>query len=316
MSIKKRTVGVIGIGHVGAHVGFCLGMMGVADVVRLCDTNEQKVASEVNDLNDAVKFMPHRVKYIASSYEDLKDCDVIVNSVGNIELLVATMDRDDEMEYTVGQVKQWVPKVMAGGFNGIIVNITNPCDVITNLISELSGLPKGHVLGTGTCLDTARLVNALSQQTDVAPASIMAYMMGEHGNAQMAPWSIVTFGGKKLSDLQDKPQFVFDHEEMKTRAIKGGWVTFVGKHCTEYAIASAAVTIVRAILHDTKEIMATSCPLDGQYGETGIFAGCPAVVGANGVEEVVEFDLPADELAAFKDCCQKIRDNIDKSHKL
>ena len=315
MTAKKRIVGVIGVGHVGAHVAFNLGMMGIADEVLLCDKNESKIISERQDLMDAVKFMPHRVEYKLAKYEELKDCDVIVNSTGNIALC-ATGNRDDEMNFTAVQVADYIPKVMAGGFHGIILNITNPCDVITYLIAKKSGLPKGNVLGTGTGLDTSRLVSAIAQQTGLEHHSFNAYMMGEHGNAQMVPWSLMQFGGKPLADLQNDPRFVFDKEDIKNKTIKGGWVTYQGKQCTEYGIASTAAAMVGVILHDERKIMAASVPFDGEYGETGIFCGCPAVIGANGVEQVMEYNLPADEKAEFKKCCDTIRANIAKAEKL
>lgn len=312
MELKKRVVGVVGLGHVGAHVAFVLGMMGIADEVKICDCNAQKAESERQDLMDAVMFMPHRVTYTIADYADLKDCDVIVNAVGDINLC-ATGNRDDEMEFTVAQVADYVPKVMAGGFDGIFVNITNPCDVITDLIAKKSGLPKGRVLGTGTGLDSSRLISAIVQQTGLEHHSFTAYMMGEHGNAQMVPWSIVNFRGKPLADYGDDPRFAFDREDMKKRAIGGGWVTYKGKHCTEYGICSTAASIVKAILHDEKKIMAASVPLDGEYGETGIFCGVPAVIGIHGVEQVMEYNLPEDELQEFKSCCQTIRNNIAKA---
>ncbi len=312
--MSKKTVGVIGLGHVGAHVAFTLGMLGIADHVRLCDKNEQKAVSECQDLMDAVMFMPHRVIYTVSSYEELSDCDIIVNAVGKIDLL-KTLNRDSELEFTVAQVNDIIPKVMAGGFHGIFVNITNPCDVVTNRISELSGLPKGHVLGTGTGLDTSRLVNVLSQQTDIAPASIHAYMLGEHGNAQMTPWSNVSFGGKALADCHEE-KFQFDRAEMTQRAIRGGWVTYVGKGCTEYGICSAAARLVRAIFHDTKEIIPCSCELSGEYGVKGVFTGCPAVIGADGAEKPVELRLTEEELDEFRRCCDTIKANYQKALKI
>ena len=159
--MKKRIVGVIGAGHVGAHVAFVLGMRGIADVVKICDTKEQKAISERQDLMDAVMFMPHRVEYVLANYEELSDCDIIINALGEIELL-ATFDRDDEMAFTIPAVAECIPKIMAGGFDGIFVNITNPCDVVTDLIQKLSGLPANRVIGTGTGLDTSRLVSAIA----------------------------------------------------------------------------------------------------------------------------------------------------------
>ncbi len=315
MSFKKRIVGVIGIGHVGAHVAYTLGVMGIADEIKICDKNEGKLVSERQDLMDAVKFFPHKVTYTIASYADLADCDVIVNATGNIDLC-ATGNRDDEMNFTVVQVADYIPKVMAGGFKGIFVNITNPCDVITNLIYKLSGLPKGHVLGTGTGLDTSRLVSAIAQQTGLDHHSFTAFMFGEHGDRQMVPWSLIKFAGKPLEELQKDPRFVFDKEKTKNQAIKAGWVTYQGKHCTEYGICCTAATIVRTILHDEKKIMPVSAPFDGEYGEKDIFAGIPCVIGANGVEKVMEYELPNDEKAEFKECCDTIRANIARAAKL
>lgn len=315
MTIKKRIVGVIGLGHVGAHVAFCLGMMGIADEILLCDVKQDKLVSECNDLMDTVKFMPHQVNYKIAAYEELAPCDVIVNAAGDIKLC-ATGNRDDEMNFTVVQIAGYIEKVMAGGFDGIFVNITNPCDVITDLIAKKSGLPKNRVLGTGTGLDTARLIHALSAQTGLAANSITAYMFGEHGNAQMTPWSAVNFAGQPLANLTADPKFNFDHEEMTKRAIGGGWVTYSGKGCTEYGIAATAATIVQAILHDEKKIMPVSAWLGGAYGENDIYCGCPAIIGAGGMEKVVELPLTGEEKDEFKECCAKIRANIAKAAKL
>ena len=313
MKEKKVIVGVVGAGHVGAHVAFTLGMTGTADIVKICDIKEDKVISERQDLMDAVSFMPHRVDYQIATYEELADCDIIINAVGDITLC-ATGNRDDEMLNSVKQVTDYVPKVAAAGFKGIFINITNPCDVITSMIAERAGLPKGHVFGTGTCLDTSRLVSAIAQQTGIEHHSFVAYMMGEHGNAQMIPWSLVSFGGKPLAQVEKDPRFHFNKEEIREKTIKAGWVTYSGKFCTEYGICSAAVTLARCVIHDEKRIFSCSVPLDGEYGETGIFAGCPAVIGGNGVEEVMEYELPENELAEFKSCCETIRKNIERAN--
>lgn len=312
MKIKKRIVGVVGLGHVGAHVAYNLGMMGVADEVRICDKNADKAASECNDLMDAVYFMPHRVNYKVVDYAGLADCDVIVNAVGKIALL-ATLNRDTEMENSVKETASFIPRIMAGGFDGIFVNITNPCDVITDLVQKLSGLTKNRVFGTGTGLDSSRLISAISQQTNLEHHSFTAFMMGEHGNAQMVPWSLITFHGKPLSEFAGDPRFDFDHDEMTKRVINGAWVTFKGKQCTEYGVAATGATVVRSILHDEKKIMPVSAYLDGEYGEHGIYCGVPAVVGANGVEQVMDYKLAADESVEFKRCCDAIRTNIKKA---
>ena len=311
--IKKRVVGVVGVGHVGAHVAFCLGMMGVADEVLLCDVEEKKVGAEANDLMDAMMFMPNHTTYRVVDYAGLKDCDVIVNAVGDITIC-RSFNRDDELSNSVRQVADYVPKVMAAGFDGIFVNITNPCDVITRLIARKSGLPKGRVLGTGTMLDTSRLVHQLSEITGWDSRGFFGFMMGEHGNAQFTPWSQVTFFGQSVDQIAATEKFAFDHEKIQHDAIQGGWITMSGKWCTEYGIASAAATLVRTIFHDDKRILPCSVELDREYGERDIFTGVPAVIGKNGVEKVLEFQLPEAEMQTFKKCVATIRQNIAKGN--
>lgn len=132
----------------------------------------------------------------------------------------------------------------------------------------------------------------------------------------MVPWSVIQFGGKRLEELKDDSRFVFDHDAIKEKTIKGGWVTYVGKGCTEYGIAYTATTLAGYVLRDEKHIMATSAPLRGEYGEDGIFAGVPAVVGENGVEKVVELSLTDTEKKEFKTCCTAIRENIKKAESI
>lgn len=313
MKLKRRIVGVVGVGHVGAHVAFNLGMMGIADEVRICDKNEQKVRSEAQDLNDAAPFMPNHTRYKEVDYAGLKDCDIIVNAVGNIALL-ETHDRDKELENSVKEVSSFIPKIMAAGFDGIFVNITNPCDVITNLIHEKSGLPSHRVVGTGTLLDSARLIHVIAAHTGLDARGFTAFMIGEHGNSQMAAWSCISFYGKPLAELAHTPQFSFTKDESQAKAIKGAWVTYVGKGCTEYGVASAGATLVRTILRDEKRILPVSAYLQGEYGERGIYCGIPAIISADGVEAVMEYHLTPEEQLEFKQCCQAIRNNIAKSY--
>ena len=310
--MKTRKVGVVGIGHVGAHVAYTLAMEGIADELVLVDMNQQKVASEVQDLRDAAAYMPHRVTVNAGDFSDLGDCDVIVNSVGKIDLLRGTHNRVTEMDFTIPAVRGYVEKIKASGFDGVVVHITNPCDIVTRELALHLGLPRGRVFGTGTGLDTARLLSALARQTGIDHKSITAYMMGEHGNQQFAPWSCVSFRGKSLDDwAKTDERFRFDRDALQHESIEGGWVTFSGKYCTEYGIATTAARMASVVLHDEKAIMPASAELCGEYGEDGLFVGVPCVIGANGVEEVVELPLTDEEKATFHACCDGIRHNME-----
>ena len=310
--MKKRTVGVVGLGHVGAHVAYSLAIQGIADELILVDLKDQKLASEVQDLRDSVAYMPHRVSVRAGDFSDLGECDVIVNSVGKIDLLRGNTDRVAEMKFTVPAVRSYVQKIKDSGFNGVLINITNPCDVVTYELAKGLGLPRGRVFGTGTGLDTARLLSALARQTGVDHKSITCYMLGEHGNQQFAPWSCVSFNGMPLDKWAETDErFRFDREALKKESIGGGWVTFSGKYCTEYGIATTAARMASVVLHDEKAIMPASAELRGEYGEEGLFVGVPCVIGANGVEEVVELPLTAEEKATFHECCDGIRHNME-----
>ena len=310
--MKTRKVGVVGIGHVGAHVAYTLAMEGIADELVLVDMNQQKVASEVQDLRDAAAYMPHRVTVNAGDFSDLGDCDVIVNSVGKIDLLRGTHNRVTEMDFTIPAVRGYVDKIKASGFDGVLINITNPCDIVTRELAMGLGLPKGRVFGTGTGLDTSRLLSALNRQTGIDHKSITAYMLGEHGALQFAPWSCVSFRGMPLDELaKTNEKFRFDRDALQKESIGGGWVTYAGKQCTEYGICTTAARMVHIVLHDEKAIMPASMELDGEYGETGLFAGVPCLIGKNGVEQIIELPLTDEEKAKFHDCCEGIRKNME-----
>lgn len=310
--MKLRTVGIIGLGHVGAHCAYTLAMQGIADELILVDMNHQKAVSECQDLMDCCMYYPHRVTVRVGDFCDLKDCDVLINSTGDINILRGNHDRLTEMDFTIAAVNGYVHKIMASGFDGVIINITNPCDIVTRQIAQLSGLPKGRVFGTGTGLDTSRLRTCLARQTGVDHKSIGCYMLGEHGASQMAAWSAVNFGGRPLDECaKTDARFRFDREAMQKDAIGGGWVTFVGKFCTEYGIAGTAARMASIVLHDEKQIMPVSTELCGEYGESGLFAGVPAVLGANGAEQVVELPLTAEEQQKFHQCCEDIRHNME-----
>ena len=308
---KKRIIGIMGLGHVGAHVAYSLAVQGIADELVLVDQNTEKVASEVQDLRDAVAYIPHRVTVRSADFTEVGDCDILVNSVGKIELLRGNHNRVTEMDFTIPAVRGFADKIKASGFDGVVINITNPCDIVTRELALHLDLPRGRVFGTGTGLDTSRLLSALARQTGIDHKSITAYMMGEHGNQQFAPWSCVSFRGKPLDDwAKTDDRFRFDRDALQKESIGGGWVTFSGKYCTEYGIATTAARMASVVLHDEKAIMPASAELCGEYGESGLFAGVPCVIGAGGVEQVVELPLTKEEAATFHACCEGIRANM------
>lgn len=313
MDIKLRKVGIVGVGHVGAHVAFSLVTQGLVDELVLVDINKQKAISERQDLLDATTYLPHRINVIAGEYEDLGDCDIIVNSVGKIDDVA--QDRLAELQQSVDMVNSYIKRVMDAGFNGIIINITNPCDIIAYHIQKVTGLPSNQVIGTGTGLDSSRFRNVMAECTGIDHKSIIGYSLGEHGDSQMIPWSVVNLGGKSLSELEKERPDTFgslDKEDIKYRTVKGGWFTYEGKKSTEFGIASTASRFIKGIYHDEKFVTTASTLLEGQYGEEGFYISIPVVIGKNGVEDKYELNLTEEELKEFKHSCNVVKENIAK----
>ncbi len=309
--MELRKVGIIGVGHVGAHVAYALLLQGIADELVLISKDEVKLTSQVQDLNDAVPYAKQKCYVHAGTFQDLGNCDVVVYTAGNVGLLVGNTDRAAELKFTIPLARSCAQQIKESGFKGIVVNVTNPCDVVTREIANILELPKGHVIGTGTCLDTSRLLSKLSQYTTVNHNSIEAFMIGQHGNYQFCPWSSVYFQGVPLSVLEKKyPQFQFDKEKLMQEVIKAGWLTFKGKQCTEYGIATTVTRMINAVFHDEKVILSATCALDGEYGETDIYAGVPCIIGKDGFEKVLELPLNEEEKKKFHECCEGIRENI------
>ena len=309
-------VGILGMGHVGTHVANAILYQGLAAEIYCVDALEAKVVSEVNDLQDAMPFYPRqaRVYNCHCDYEALLDCDIVVNAAGHVAS--AATNRDGELFVTADETKKWAPRLK--GYRGLIVSIANPCDVIATMIWKLAELAPNQIVGSGTALDSSRLRHALWEQTGHAysPSSITGWMLGEHGSSQFAAWSHVFFGATPLAELErtDPGRFSFDKDAVEEAARKGGYVTYEGKGCTEYAIANAATELVKAMVQDSKLITpcGTLLPDEGYYDEAGHFTSVPAVVGADGAEQLFLLELSADEQEKFHASCRHIQENIEK----
>ena len=200
--------------------------------------------------------------------------------------------------------------IMKSGFKGYFIIISNPVDMIAYHVYKLSGLPKSHVIGTGTSVDSARLKNFIGELLNVDPRCVQAYSMGEHGDSQMVPWSHVYVGGKPfLKVIEDNQERIGD-VNLNTLVLdtaKAGWEVYNRKGTTYYGIATATVAIIKAIINDENRIMPVSTLLDGEYGEFNVFTGVPVVLNGSGVKEVVEIDMLPDELSKFKQSNDFIR---------
>ena len=313
MVIKKSKVAVIGCGLVGSSTAFSLITQGVCDEILMIDINEERALGEVLDLRDTIKYLDRNVKVKKGTYADCGDVDIIVITAGAPPK--AGQSRLDTLEISAKIMKSIVEPVMASGFDGIFIVVSNPVDMVAYYVYKLSGLPKNQVIGSGTALDTSRLQNFLAELVNVDPRSVYAYSMGEHGDSQMVPWSTVTIAGKPFNDIvSDNREMVgeVNLDEIVKRTVNEGWEILNRKGTTCYGIASACVGIIKAILYDENQIIPVSTLLEGEYGQSEVFAGVPTILNRNGASDVLEIHMTEEESKKFQSSVNLIREYCDR----
>lgn len=299
----KRKVGIIGAGHVGSDVAFSLVTQGICDEIILIDKVEAKAESEALELRDMSSMTHFYTAVTANDGEGLKEADIIIMAVGPETLL--RQDRMEELVETSRSVAEIVPKILATGFEGIFVNITNPCDVITMLIQKITGFDHSRVFGTGTSLDTARMRRVVGEALHINPKSVEGYVLGEHGESQFVAWSTVKIGGVHITDY--KTETTLDLPALKDTVRFGGWNILTGKGWTSFGIATATANIVGALLSDAKQVF----PLAVFSEQKNTYIGQPAIIGANGVIDILEPTLTKEEQANFSNSAAVIRKAFD-----
>lgn len=316
ITINRSKVVIVGAGLVGSSTAFSLTTQGVCDEVMILDINKGKAKGEVMDICHGIEYLNRNVKVTTGEYDDCKDADIVIITAGGPPK--KGQSRLDTLELSARIVKTIVEPVMESGFNGIFLCISNPVDVISYYVQKLSGLPKNQVIGTGTAMDSARIKHYIGDIIGVDPRSVQAFTMGEHGDSQMCPWSLVTVGGKKITEIiEDNPQIpAFGFEEVVQKVRRVGFEILDVKGTTCYGIASTAVGIVKAILQDENKIIPVSTLLEGEYGMHDVFAGVPAVLNRNGVSDVVEVHLTKEEQKQFADSVNVIQMYVDKLNSL
>lgn len=282
-----RKIAVIGLGHVGVTVAYTIYAQGLCDELVLIDKNEKKLRAEEYDFKDAASRMLFHTEIKTGDYAELKNADVVITAFGDIEASVNSGDRFAELPINTEAAKEVGSKIKAAGFNGVIINISNPCDAITNILQQATNLPRNQVFGTGTFLDTARMQRTVGEALNQDPRNIDGYVLGEHGNSQFIAWSTVFANNKAASELFI-PQEI---EKLDKIPVAAAWKVAFGKGYTSYAIATCAVRLAEAVLSNAHLLAPVSVYLD-KY-ET--YIGYPAIIGANGIESVVELNLTDQE---------------------
>lgn len=315
--MSTRKIGIIGAGHVGSHGGYALISQGLAEEIVYIDSDEKKAAAQALDLQDSSTYLGRTVHVKAGNYEDIKDAGILIIAAGPLpDISAGQTDRQQTLGATVAILKDIVPKIKASGFNGIIVNISNPADVVTHYLQEKLGWDKKRILSTSTTLDSSRVRRAISEETGYAQQSIQAYALGEHGESQFVPWSTVTVAGKPLLELiKEQPDRFgkLDLDAIAARAKKAGWIILEGKGSTEFGIGASIANVVQAIFGNEDRILPVSTLLQGEYGQKDVFASVPCRLNQNGVAEVIQLTLTAEEQQKFNASCESMKQNYERA---
>ena len=285
-------IAIVGAGHVGSHVGRALAAGSVCDEIVLIDKLQEKASAQAMDIADALSFPPSETWVRAGDYADCADAEITVVAIGKAREPGQT--RLDLLGDSVRMAHELAGQLRAGGIGGLLISITNPCDIIAGCLRELLGLDRLRAFGTGTLLDTARLIRVLSEQTGAARQSIEACVLGEHGDSSMIPFSALRIGGKAVPEVPG-----FDPGQALQRTHGIGMDIIEGKGSTEFGIGQATAWLCRTILTDVRAVLPLSVGLKGEYGLNGINCGVPCVVGRQGIQRIIEQPLTESECEAL-----------------
>ncbi|MCI7380961.1 MAG: L-lactate dehydrogenase [Hungatella hathewayi] len=290
--INIQKAAIIGCGFVGTSIAFSLVQKGIFSELVLIDANEKKAEGEAMDLSHGLPFTkPMEIR--AGSYEDITDCAMIIITAGANQKPGET--RLDLVHKNVEIYKGIIPKIVEKNQEATLLIVSNPVDIMTYVALKLSGYPRHKVIGSGTVLDTARLKYLLSRHLDVDSRSIHAFIIGEHGDSELAVWSAANVSGIPLNHFCELRGY-FDHMESMDRIYQSvrdsAYEIIEKKGATYYGVAMAVCRIAESVIRNEHSIMPISVYLDGLYGLHDICLSIPTVVGQEGAEKVL--DIPLD----------------------
>lgn len=305
MSLKK--IGIIGCGNVGSTIAFDLAGSGLFKEMVLLDINKKRAEGDAMDLSHGLPFIGPMQIY-QGEYKDLTDCGIIIIAAG------ANQKPGETRPELLGRNRVIMNSIMEQllryNKDCIIIVVSNPVDVLTRMVFEASGFPPERVIGSGTVLDTARLKYLLGEHFKVDIRNVHAFIIGEHGDEEFAVWSSANISGIDLDDyckLKDNRDFEKLKPEIQEQVIHSAYRIIEGKGATYYGIAKAVGRIVECIVKDQHSILPVSVLVDGHYGMHGIYMSLPVILGKDGVEQILDFDLNEDELSHLENAAQHLR---------
>lgn len=295
--VNMQKCAMIGCGFVGATSAFSLVESGLFNEMVLIDANHDKAEGEAMDLSHGLAFT-QPMEIVAGDYPDLKDCGIIIISAGAGQKPGET--RMDLVHKNISIFKQIIPQIVKYNQEAILLVVANPVDILTWATCKLSGFPPQRVIGSGTVLDTARLKYLLGRHLDVDPRSVHAFIVGEHGDSELAVWSSANVSGVPLTDFCELRGYEEHgknrqmlYEEVKNSAYR----IIEKKGATYYGIALSVRRICECIVRDEHSILSVSSLIQGHFGLTNLCMGVPTILGSKGVERVLDIGLNQEEQA-------------------
>lgn len=307
---NTRKVAVIGCGFVGAACSFSLMQSGLFSEMVLIDSDPAKAEGEALDISHGVPFAKP-IKIYAGGYDDIRNASLIVITAGANQKPGET--RLDLVKKNIGIFKAIIPEIKKRNFKGILLIVANPVDILTTVAQKLSGFPENRVFGSGTVLDTARLKYELGNHLNVDSRSIHAFIIGEHGDSEIAAWSSANVSGIPLHKFCEMRGH-FNHDDAIKKIAEdvknSAYEIIKRKRATYYGIAMSVKRICEAIVRDEKSILPVSSMMHGEYGIDGISLSMPAIVGKDGVETLVPLQLSETEKADLQKSAKTLQDTL------
>jgi len=292
-------IAIIGAGHVGSHCALALAWGGIAADIVLIDIIAEKARAQALDVSDALLLPPRTARVRAGDYAEAADADIVIVAVG--EAWKPGQTRLDLFDASLRMLAGLTETLLPLKLSGIVVTITNPADVVADYVRRTLGLPRSRCFGTGTLLDTARLVRLLSERTGLPRSAVSGLVVGEHGDSSVVAFSQVRLDGRLFGAYP-----ALDREALTRGTRRAGMEVVEGKGSTEFGIGQVTATLCAALLGGGPATLPLSAALEGEYGQSGIHAGVPCRVGRGGIEEIVELELDAEERSAFAASCEVI----------
>ena len=304
--VNPRKAAVIGCGFVGSATAFTLMQSRLFSELVLLDVNMEKADGEAKDIAHGIPFAG-QMKIYAGTYDDAADAAIIIITAGANQKPGET--RLDLVQKNTAIYQSIIPEIVKRDFGGILLIVSNPVDILTYVALKLSGLPEKRVLGSGTVLDTARLKYALGEHLGVDSRSVHSFIIGEHGDSEIAAWSSTNVSGIPLNEFCEMRGH-FNHDaamDAIAEKVKNSAYEIISKkQATYYGIAMSVKRICECIVRNERSILPVSAMMHGEYGIEDITLSMPAIVGIGGVETHVPIALSEEEAEKLVESAKKL----------